>query len=149
MFILSFISQVLIVIAALGPGLVAVLVLVKPHIKNARLATGLDIAQTLVAAAVANAQQTVVNPLKDPTKPGEWTPTMASKTKNGVIEDVKSNAPEIFEQLHTLGIAWPTMLISQMVEQNVLAQKAAQPLVGTEIVPARPNWPTTPEGSRR
>ncbi len=130
----QFIAQALITLASLGPVLVAVLVVLRPFVKNARLTKGLDIAETLVTAAVANAQQTVVNRLKDPAQPGEWTPAEASKVKDGVIEDVKVNAPELLEELRELGIAWPTALLGQLVEKSVLAQKAARPLVGTELL---------------
>jgi hypothetical protein len=122
----QFLSQALAVLVALGPVLLLLLPLVQKHVKDARLAKALQIVETLVAAAVANAHQSTVKQLKDPTQPGEWTPSAASKVKDRVIEDVKANAPEVINELRDLGIAWPNALLGQLVEKQVVAQKAAR-----------------------
>jgi len=108
----------------------------REHIQDKRLATTLETITKLVATAVADAFQTVVKDLKDPTKPGEWNATTAASIKWNVIEGVKNTAPAVLEQLQQLGVVKLDELLAQLVEQRVVALNAAR-------LPPAPTTPIT------
>jgi len=133
----SFITQVLATLAALGPVLAVLLTVLQPYVKDVRLAKVLDVLSRLVAAAVADAQQGTVGPLKDPSKPGTWTPGAAVAVKARVIDAVKDQVPESVIQARVLGIQNVDALLGQMVEKQVVEQKAARvpPITTADALP--------------
>jgi hypothetical protein len=79
----------------------------------------------IALATVMSLQQTVVNPLKDPEKPGEWNENAASEIKSRAIGKIRDLAGSSIEQLQNHG--WtPQMveeLIGKLVESHVLKIK--------------------------
>lgn len=113
---------------------------VQKHIKDARLSKLLDAASKLIEAAVASAFQMTVKGLKDPTKPGVFTPAAALAIKTQVIEQVKASAPEVMRELQDLGIETLDQVLGQLVEKHVVVLNAttAPPARAIAVVQPKP-----------
>jgi hypothetical protein len=108
---------VLLALAVVGSRLSEAL---RKRVQNERLRQLLDTIGKLVATGVADAYQTIVQALKDTSKPGEWDEAAARYVKAKVISEVKSAAPDIMRQLTEVGIEELDSLLHRLVEQEVV-----------------------------
>lgn len=130
-------SQLFTLLTAIGGVALVVIPMVRPYIKDARIAKGLEILEKLASAAVGDRLKRVED-LKDPTKPGNWTAAAALSTKQSAVDDVVTIAHDVVEGLKKLGVDRPEYLIAQMIEREVAAQKVDTQPMPVTVVPPRP-----------
>ena len=119
------------------------------HIKDARLARLLDTVSRLTEAAVANAYQGTVKDLKDPTRPGAFTPGAALAVKTRVIDQVKEAAPQVMRELQSLGVEALDQVLGRLVEKHVVTLNAmtAPPSAAPAKTEAKPAAVVLMEGA--
>jgi len=132
-------AQFFALLATFGTVALVVIPVVRPYVKDARYAKALEILEKLASAAVGSRVQRVVD-LKDPAKPGYWSPAAALSTKQSAVDDVVVQGQRAVDTLRKLGVERPEYLIAQMIESAVTAQKAARPAGATAVAvaPAMP-----------
>ena len=86
------------------------------------IGSAVELLGVLAATAVANAYQTVVKDLKDPSKPGVWSAEAAASVKASVLRDLRVLGAGALQQLetHGLGPAAVDALLNQLVESAVV-----------------------------
>ena len=132
-------AQFLTLLATFGTVALVVIPVVRPYVKDARYVKALEILEKLASAAVGSRVQRVVD-LKDPAKPGYWSPAAAISTKQSAVDDVVVQGQRAVDTLRKLGVERPEYLIAQMIESAVTAQKATRPpaTAAAAVAPAMP-----------
>ena len=110
-----------------------ILRVVTQHIRDRRLALAIELAAYGAAAVVADLGQRLVHDLKDPSKPGAWTPNAASSARLQAIARVRELYPAAVKIItDSLGDAGRVDdLLGTLVERAVVEQKKGTFSVGT------------------
>ena len=137
-------AQFFALLATIGTVALVVIPVVRPYVKDARMAKALEILEKLAEAAVGSRVQRVVD-LKDPAKPGYWSPAAAISTKQSAVDDVVVQGQRAVDTLRKLGVERPEYLIAQMIESAVAAQKATQPQATAAVAIVQPKPATVIE----
>jgi hypothetical protein len=130
-------AQFFALLTTIGTIVLVIIPVVRPYIKDVRYAKALEILEKLAAAAVGSRAQRVED-LKDPAKPGYWSPAAALSTKQSAVEDVIVQGHRAVDTLKQLGVERPEYLIEQMIEREVAAQKAAKPPAAAAVAIVQP-----------
>lgn len=133
----QFVAQVLVILLPLLVPPLALLILwvvplIRARVKNKLVADLLAGLATVAGIVVAHASQTVVQNLKDPSRPGTWDAQTAAAVKAVVLRDLRELGAQELEQLRTLRkLDGPTVdkLLEQLVEAKVLELKHGAPVI--------------------
>jgi len=101
----------------------------KAHVRSERVRKAMEQLLELSSVCVMHAAQTVVEDLKDPTKPGEWNAVAARAVRESVRADVSTLAKAALGTLKTDGqfsSAELNRVVEAAIEAAVLSLKGGQ-----------------------